>query len=213
MGEEREVVGEVEQRNGFDLAPIGVDHVAQRLEREERDADRQDDLEQRRRHLDAEVARTLFTTEVGEEAVVLEVRRATPRLTATAAIRHHPAQWLARGRDQLMRTKIWFAIVDAAQQEDVVPVPPAVEDVAGDHHEHLPPASGRAAAASEDEHDREEDRELDGGEEHRGAEPRGPPCVPTGTSGETAERCHFGRCEDVTARTRQSLERSIRVDT
>ncbi len=163
MGEEREVCREVEERNWFDLAPIGVDDVRERLEREERDADRQDDLEQRRRHLDADVAQAVHDRG-GEEAVVLEVRERA-EVDGHCTDQEDTAHRLARGRDgaseELVRDR------GPAEKEDVVPVPPAVEEVAGDHHQHLPPGRVRPQQPAEDEHDREEDRELDGGEEHR----------------------------------------------
>jgi hypothetical protein len=69
--EEGEEDGEVEQAPGLERAPVDVDHVAQRLEGEERDADRQQDVEERRPHTDADVLEPVGHLE-GEEAVVLE---------------------------------------------------------------------------------------------------------------------------------------------
>ena len=163
MREEREIGGEVEERDRFDLASICVDHIRQRLEREERDPDREDDLEQRRRHFDADVAERVHDRG-GEEPVVLEVRERA-QVDGDRRDQHHPAEWLPRGRDQLGEDLVRDR--RPAQQEDVVPVPPAVEDVAGNHHQDLPPRRVRTQQPGQDEHDREEDRELDGGEQHR----------------------------------------------
>jgi hypothetical protein len=70
--EERDVHREVEQARGPQLLPVDVDDVAHRLEREERDADRQRDLQERRVDVDAEVAEHVLRRQQ-EEVVVLEV--------------------------------------------------------------------------------------------------------------------------------------------
>ena len=49
VGEERQVGGEVQQRDRPEMPAVGVDHVADGLEHEERHADRQDDVDQRQR--------------------------------------------------------------------------------------------------------------------------------------------------------------------
>jgi hypothetical protein len=61
-----------------------------------------------------------------------------------------------------------FGEGDAGEEQAVVPVPPAVEDVAGDQDEQLPAAGMRPEEPGPDEHDREEDSELDGREQHSG---------------------------------------------
>src|SRR5207344_1633603 len=50
-----------------------------------------------------------------------------------------------------------------------MPVPPCVEDVARADHEELPREGPRVQEPVSEEHQAEEDREVDGGEEHRRA--------------------------------------------
>ena len=44
LGEERQVEGEIEEAGGWDVSSGNIDHVAERLEGEERDPDRQHQL-------------------------------------------------------------------------------------------------------------------------------------------------------------------------
>ena len=161
--EEREVDGEVEQPDRFQVVPVGVDHVAHRLEREERDADGQDDLQQRRRDLDAELVEPVGHR-VDEEVVVLEVAEDAD----VGGHRHEAPRPLGRVRAGLVDADHEDLVGDGdgGQQEAVVPVPPAVEHVARDQHEQLPPAVVGPQQPRPDEDDREEDAELDRREQH-----------------------------------------------
>jgi hypothetical protein len=133
--EEREEDGELRQGRRREVAPVDVDDVAQRLEREEGDADRQDRSEQRRRHVHADVRERVLERR-GEEVVVLEreehaeVEHDVPgeqKLAGSAVGRP-----VHRHRKQLVDDR------GRGQQQAEAPVPPAVEDVAGDEHEDPP---------------------------------------------------------------------------
>ena len=70
--EERDVDREVEEVHRLDLAPVDVDDVAHRLEREERDADRQRDAEDLGIDVDPDVGERVACRHL-EELRVLEV--------------------------------------------------------------------------------------------------------------------------------------------
>ena len=156
-------------RAGRELAAVHVDHIADRHEREERDGDGQ------RRSARAAAAPARHGVERvvdvdGEEAVVLEPAeqahvagerrpqgdRSSPALRAVdRRTRHH--------RDHDGRR----------QQEDVAPVPPAVEHEAGRDHGQLPRARVRVQQPIRREDHGEEDGEIDRREEHPSS--RSPP--------------------------------------
>ena len=69
--EERHVERQLVEAQGPELAATDVDHVADGVEREERDAHRQRDLEQRRAHAEADAVERVADA-VDEEPVVLE---------------------------------------------------------------------------------------------------------------------------------------------
>ena len=100
-----------------------------------------------------------------EEAVVLEERERRER--RHDGDRHHqsPAErvlLLRHGEPADLRHQ-----ADAREQPHEMPVPPRVEDVARADHEQLPRQGPRVQEPVSEEHQAEEDREVDGGEEHR----------------------------------------------
>ena len=136
MREEREVDGELQQGDGPELAPIRVDDVAERLEGEERDADRREDRPGRRGELDPERSENARGT-LGEESLVFEPAE-HGQVDGHGRYEPRPANALlvVGGNDHGQH------LVDhgrCGQQGDEVPVVVAVEDVAGEKNEDVPP--------------------------------------------------------------------------
>ncbi len=113
--EEREVDGELLERRRHEVAAVGVDDVADRHERVEGDADRQDDRVQRERQVEADDRRHALRR-VDEEVVVLEVaraRRGRRRAPATSS-----AFFCACVVARWMRTaSTWFQTVQPASRK------------------------------------------------------------------------------------------------
>ena len=122
---------------------------------------------------------------VDEEVVVLEVAE-DGEVGGRRRRRHHrPLGRVRAGLGDAQHEDL-VGDGDAGEQEAVVPVPPAVEDVAGDQQEQLPAARVRPEQPGADEDDREEDAELDRREQHSG--PAGAPPGPIrGGSGPTRD--------------------------
>ena len=164
--EERQVQVEVDPARRLRVAPLDVHDVCDRHEREERDPDGQDHLEQRRAGVDAQSGEPVRHVD-GEEAVVLEVRERGER--GHDRDRHHESP---PGRLLLLRDREPADLGDRAdprQQPHEVPVPPGVEDVARRDHEELPRQRARVQEPVAQEDQAEEDGEIDRGEEHRRA--------------------------------------------
>jgi hypothetical protein len=136
VGEEAEVDGDVKQRCGIDVSAVGVDHVGDRLEREEADPDREGDREQRKR--DPQRDRIQRTVDVlDEEGVVLEdpERRQVERDDGGEELLLPPLGLRAcdEAREEPVSER------DPAEQEAELPVRVAVEDVARYDDEDFPP--------------------------------------------------------------------------
>ena len=152
----------VELREAVDgnVAPVDVDQVVDEFEREERDAERQDPVEQRRIELGAERGvrgareRPDEEVEVFEDAEDREVQRDEQRQKGSTPIRR-PAQDQAED------------VVDDDEPEDhggVGDAPARVEDVAGD--EHPLEATSRGYRPEDDPGHGEEDQIREAVEEH-----------------------------------------------
>ena len=163
VGEERQEHGEVDEPPRFEGAAVGVDHVAERLEGEERDSDRQRDRDDLWGEVQSELVEGVRRV-ADEEVEVLEVRK-------HAEVRDHGA------REQPTLPTFGVCPVDGrgedlvadrrhGDQEAEAPVPIPVEEVRRREHEELPasPPGHEQPAHREDDH--EEDREGDGGKEH-----------------------------------------------
>ena len=162
--EEREVDGELAERDRPEVAAVDVDDVAEGLEREERDADRQRHLEHRVGDVAGRRPPSRVLQRRDEEVVVLEEaedaevaghrddeQRLAPRRVAGAV--DGDAEHLVAERRR-------------GQQEAEAPVPPAVEDVAGDQDEGTPARRVLHEQPAQRQHHEEEDRERDGREQH-----------------------------------------------
>ena len=168
MGEERQVGGEVEQRHRLQLPAVGVDDVADGLEDEERHADGQDHVDQRERPVPDPV------DPADDPLGVLEPDEHR-QVGGDRGQHDHPPQPTA-GRQIAVRGLV--ADRQRGEEQAITPVvdveaPPGVEGVAGDEEEHLPARRERPQQPGHHEHDREEQAELEGGEDHSGAESRG----------------------------------------
>ena len=172
--EERQVHGEVDQGDRFLVAAEDVDQVADRAEREERDADGQQHLDEQRA---GRQAQRLEQPEhrVDEEAVVLEEAE---EHQVEADADEHPAllgDGVASAEDRLAEEPV--ADGRSGEQEAEVPVGPAVEHVAGRQQEEAPFERPVVELPGHPQHDDEEERERHRGEEHRSppGRPRRPP--------------------------------------
>ena len=163
---EGHVDGEVEGRRGGQLTAIDVDHVREHAEDEERDAHRQDDLQQRQRSPEPECREHPIEIH-GEEVEVLEGAQRrdidddregepAPRRPG-AAPRPGPRDLHAESLIEDRRSH---------EEQHEAPVPPAVEHVAGDDDHHLPEAQARHEQPTRGVHHEEEDGECDRGKEH-----------------------------------------------
>ena len=169
VGEEREIDRELLERRRLEVTTVGVDDVADRHEREERDADREDNRLQRERQVEAD-DRGHVVTRGDEEVVVLEVaehaevpgeREDEKRLPLRLHTRAPDAH-----REHLVPERA------AREQEDEAPVPPAVEDVARGDDERPPAVRPRHRQPRERQDDQEEDGESGGRKEHAPRKPR-----------------------------------------
>ena len=173
--EERQVDREVEERRRLGVPSVRVDDVAEGLEGEEGDPDREDHLHQRRVHVETEPAQPVGHRR-DEEPVVLEVGE-------DAEVRHHRAgQQQAGVAARLGRAvdRHRGELVDdrrRGEQQDEARVPPAVEDVAGRQDEQPPGQRSRSEQPAHDEGQTEEDRELEGGEQQARRSSRGVPAA------------------------------------
>ncbi len=166
MREERQVDSEVEEPRRPNHFPAHVDHVAERLEREERDPDRQQHVRDRRSPLDADPPEPVAGG-VGEEAGVLEPSehrevahdRGDER-GATGAVVLGPMDHVGH-----------HLVADdrAGQEQRVVTVPGGVEEEAGRDHEDPPAHRLRHEQPAGRQDQSEEDREADGREQHVGS--------------------------------------------
>jgi len=166
MREERQVDGQVDRAGWFEVAAVDVDDVAERHKREEGDADREGDGDQRQDTAGADGMHDVVDVE-GEEAVVLE-----PAEQAEEGD-HRP------GQGQAPAAVVGGAVDDAGadvgggggagEQKHEPPVPPAVEEVAEGEHRQLPRPRVGVEQPVRREGDGEEDREVDGGKEHWGS--------------------------------------------
>ena len=162
--EEGEVHRELLERRRHEVAAVGVDDVADRHERVEGDADREDDRAQRDREVEPDDRRHVLRR-ADEEVVVLEVRE-----HAEVADQGHGQERLAlRLRRGAVDADCEELVPEraAGEQEDEPPVPPAVEDVAGDDDERPPAVHLRHCEPREREDDQEEDRKRGSREQHR----------------------------------------------
>ena len=136
LREEGDEKGEVSKIAGrAKCPPVDVERVGHRLERVEADADREDDPERSRRHGHAEVGHQVH--ELGDEEVgVLEdAEHAQVRGQADDQEGLAPPR-VRRGVDGDPRS-----VVDECRDPDQrqeAPIPPGVEDVAGNEHGGLP---------------------------------------------------------------------------
>ena len=162
LGEERDVGREPEQVPlDLDAPTVQVDRVAQRLERVERDPDREDDRQERRVLREPEKARRPVDA-VEEEVEVLEDRQ-------QPQVGHHADRQPRLLPPRVVRVDDPHAddVVDERRERDEpeeAPVPPPVEQVARrEAHDEpdLPP--GREVG---DEEGREEDQEREAVKEH-----------------------------------------------
>src|SRR6266511_87816 len=161
--EEREVHREPRERRRLELAPVDVDDVRDRHEGIERDADRESGVHNRGRTGDAD-PRQRVVDRADEEAGVLEVRQQTevegdcrgePRLPQPPALRAPDRD----GCDVVHERR-------RGKEEDELPVPPAVEEVARRKHEGPPGPRPIHQRPGQREHDEEKDGEGGGREEH-----------------------------------------------
>ena len=114
MREEREVGGELRKRRRLEVAPVDVDDVADRHEREERDADRKHDRARFERDVDAD-EREQVVRRGREEVVVLEV--AEQRHVAGDRDREERFRACASFRWWIASAKSWFQTIDAASRK------------------------------------------------------------------------------------------------
>mgnify|MGYP003672315327 CR=1 FL=1 len=152
------------------LAPIHIDHIADALEGEEADPDRQDHLQQRQVPAPAELVQQ-FGRLLDEKAVVFEESQhqqvegdAQPDQPFASAV-------VITARDRRRHAPVENGAQD--QQADKAPVPLGVEEPAGQQQEQLaPPVLAIQRPAGEID-EQEEDAEGQGGEQHLVALPRG----------------------------------------
>ena len=164
--EERQVRGELLEGRRDDVAAVGVHDVADSHERVEGDPDRQDDRLDRERQVEAD-DRGCVLRRRQEEVVVLEVAE-----QEQVPCQGDCEQPLPLRRDAgLVNPHREELVPDGAagEEKDEAPVPPAVEDVAGDDHEPAPAVDVRHREPRERQHDDEEDREGGGREQHGGS--------------------------------------------
>ena len=155
---------------GVELPAVDVDHVGQHAEHEERDADRQDDVQQRERRAEPEHAEHVVEVH-GEEVEVLEHAE---RDQVGGDGEDDPAAGGGRAAAPPARPVYLHAerLVDQRrrdEQEDEPPVPEPVEHVAGGDDEPLPQPQPRHEQPVEHVDHEKEDRERDRREEHAAA--------------------------------------------
>jgi len=164
MGEEGEVQEQVDPARDLEVAAVDVHDVGDRHERVERDPHRQHDLDQGRGDVQPERGGGVRDVD-GEEAVVLEVEERSDRRGDAERQGHgsaiRPVLAIDGDRRDLSDQG------HGRKEEDVPPVPPAVEDVARRDHEWLPHPGVVVQPPVAEEDQTEEDREIRRGEEHR----------------------------------------------
>ncbi len=163
VGEEAQVERDVDRAGGLDQPALDVDHVGDRLEREEADPDRERDRQQRQRHPEPDAVERVGDA-LGEEAVVLEDRQDDQVERDRGA--HDPLApaLVVRAVQELRRRLV--AERDRAQEQAEPRVRAGVEEVAREDDERLPQPLARHQRPGEGQNDREEDRELDCREQH-----------------------------------------------
>ncbi len=148
---------------GVEVAPVDVDDVGDRHEREEGDPDRQDDRACFEREVEApereQVVRRgdeeVVVLEVAEQAQVSDERdheQLLARLRALPSVDGHGQHLVPGDRER--------------EQEAEPPVPAGVEDEARGDDDRSPALAARHQQPRERQHDHEEDREGCGREEH-----------------------------------------------
>ena len=161
--EEGQVGGELLERDRDEVAAIRVDHVADRHEGVEGHPDRQHDRPQAewsvepddREQVVARADEEVEVLEVAEHADVAGERDCEEELP----LRRHAGAVDGDGEDVVPERR-------SGEQEDEMPVPPAVEDVARGDDERAPAVWPRHRQPRERQHEQEEDRKGGGGEEH-----------------------------------------------
>ena len=130
------------------MAAVHVDDVADRHEREERDADRQDQLHERQPDAaEPEDSKQRSSISSDEEAVVLEVQQRRDRERDAAGHRQCACASPRSGATPRSRRAARAALTPASSHTKCH-VPPRVEHVARADHEELPGQGFRGSAAS-----------------------------------------------------------------
>ena len=158
LGKEREVHGEIEQRRRSCLLAMDIDDIADRLEGEERDTDRQDDVEC------GSLEPEGILQARHEEAVVLEHAE------------HGEIEDHSRSRESLAAYRLGLTVhrncgylVDQdheGEKAEETPVPVAVEHGRGGEDQDLPRRGASTQRPAEGQHHGEEHRERERGKEH-----------------------------------------------
>ena len=171
VGEEGEVDRKIQQGCRFDASTVGVDHVAESLEREETDPYRRDQSAARHFHVDAHPAENAGCS-FQEEALVLEPGQ-QPEVGGDPEGEQQPAPALGvasveAGGDGLV------ASGGSGQQRHETPVVGAVEHVAGHQHEEVPSRQAGQLHPTEDTEPTEAERREPADHRQRGRSvPRG----------------------------------------
>ena len=167
MGKEAHQQGEIEQPRRARAAVVDIDHIAQALEREERDADRQDDR-LRQRHA-RQIGQEPGILEPAEHAEVAQDRQPQPQQARSLAPGNDP-----RPQPVPQRT--------GHQQRHEPRIPQAIEQPGGEQQQDHAPITRAGHQAVERKDRQEEDVKGQRGKEHRGwlnapvpGEGRGPP--------------------------------------
>ena len=160
--EERQIDGDVDSPGRTEHPTVDVDHIADGHECEEGDPDRECQRQQGDRSTEAERVGDVVHVD-GDEPEVLEPDQQTQQEGERDPERHAPPGprcWVDQGTADEGDTG------RRGEEEDEPPVPPGVEDVAGQHHECLPwPRVGDEEPLHREDHG-EEDGEVNGGKEH-----------------------------------------------
>ena len=161
--EEGQVDREVERGDRLLLTAVDVDDVGDGAEQEERDADRERDLDEQGRGRQPERAQQR-DERVDEESVVLE--EAEQREVEGDPDDHPGASCPVAARTVHARREHVVADRAGEQQEHEPPVPPAVEQVRGAEHEPAPLLGAVVEAPRHAQDDDEEQRERHRREQH-----------------------------------------------